>query len=154
MRTVLFLIVFTATGANCATRPDDAKTIAYAKHIHARVLDQSLPSIPLDRWLVKGAPAIERSEWRVDCEKAPEPSDSNRPLPICVEVRFWRRGAWGIVMLRVGEDGILGKPRVEYVFVRSRGESTQDSMKESPRLSDLPRLISEIEQTNTKVEKH
>jgi hypothetical protein len=117
------------------------EVLRYAKSVDVAKLDSTLPSQPLEEWLLRGPARIDELYWRVslDCDlKDPKP-DAGGDLPLCVKVGFRRGNTTGFGLLTVGtrKSGIKGQPALQYldvVFPFSVGD--YDKLSEFPRYLD------------------
>jgi len=121
----------------------DDEVLQYAKSIDVSNLDSTLPSQPLEEWLLRGPARIDELNWRIslDCDlKDPKP-DVEGDLPLCVKVGFRRGKITGFGVLTVGtrKAGIKGQPLFQYLDVLS-----PPPVGNYDRLSEFPRYLEGI----------
>ena len=83
----LLLVLCALTAAQDPNAARDAKLIADAKRIPVHKLDDVLPDLAFDKWLMKESGSDANYHWEVnDCgEQSGNPNDTG-PVPLCVEV--------------------------------------------------------------------
>jgi hypothetical protein len=126
----------------------EARVVAYGKALDVAKLDPALPSQRFDDWLSSGPPKIDSLEWSSGCDlklEGPEPRDG---WPLCVKARLRRHDLWGWVLVTIGttRSGIHGEPRVTHIVMTSRALAMKGQFRNAEMLSELPRLIVEVEE--------
>lgn len=130
----------------------DDQVVRYAKSVDVTKLDSTLPSQPLEEWLLRGPAQIDELHWRMspDCDlKDPKP-DAEGDLPLCVKIGFRRGNTTGFGLLAVGtrRSGIKGQPVLQYLDVLS-----PHSVGNYDKLSEFPRYLDGIVATGTEAQK-
>ncbi len=144
----MVLISRAFSAAQVQTNTED-EVLRYAKSIDVAKLDSTLPSQPLEEWLLRGPARIDEVTWRIslDCDlKDPQP-DAEGNLPLCVRIAFRRGNITGLGLLRVGtrKSGIKGQPAFQYPL----GVLFPFSVGDYDKLSELPRYLDGIPQFGT-----
>ena len=148
-RLIAFTILFSAAlGEAQAQAYAEDELVRYAKSIDVAKLDSSLPSQPLEDWLLHGPARIEELYWSItpSCDlKNPEP-DEDGELPLCVRIAFRKGGTSGFGVVRVGtvQSGIKGEPAFRYLTVLK-----PISVGNYDKLSEFPRYLDGIPQFGT-----
>src|SRR5216683_658487 len=121
----------------------DDQVLRYAKSIDVAKLDSTLPSQPLEKWLLHGPAQIDELNWWVsrDCDLKDLKPDAKGDLPICVKIGFRRGNITGFGLLTVGtrKSGINGQPALQYLDVLS-----PSSVGDYEKLSQFPHYLDGI----------
>src|ERR1051325_4868454 len=131
-----------ANGAGRAAAPSDV--VRYAKQIDVAVLDRSLSSQSLERWLASARLRLRGVQWsRGDCGLRPSEPSSKRDYPLCARIDFREPQAWGWISLKIGtvRTGIGGRPELQHCVVKSTGPPPLGAFHEVKKLSDLPAAL-------------
>lgn len=147
---IAVVVVLTAATFGDAQKQQytDDDLVRYAKAIDVSKLDPSLPSQPLEQWLLGGPAKIDELYWHVErsCDlKFPEP-DGDGEYPLCVKMGFRRGNTTGFGLVRVGtlESGVKGVPTLQYLDVLK-----PFSVGGYEKLSEFPRYLDGIPQFGT-----
>ncbi len=126
----------------------EADLVRYAKLVDVSKLDSTLPSQPLEEWLLHGPARIDGLYWRIslDCDLKDDEPDVEKDWPLCVKIGFRRGVISGFGVLRVGthKSGISGEPVFQYLSVLQ-----PLSVGGYDRLSEFPRYLDGIPQFGT-----
>lgn len=145
--TALVVVLF-AMSAQCNDRVDDATLTRYVKTIDVAVLDKSLESEELEKWLRSGPAKITKVEYLPgNCDLKPTREEPKGGWPLCVKLILRRGQLNGHAVIKVGtvRRGIQGEPSMVYMEFSSDKLSLRGVFKEVGRLSDLPRVLAELD---------
>ena len=145
---IIFIFVFLNMAFSQEALERDKMAINIAKQTRVREIDNSLPDMPYEEWLLELAGAKTRVSWEVnDCgEQTGDLSiDHARDIPMCVESLVAFEGNTKLhVVLHVGffNKGITAKSAYFFYAVIIKPDGHQDwSIK---KLSQLPNAIKTI----------
>jgi len=126
----------------------DDQVLQYAKSVDIAKLDSTLPSQPLEEWLLHGPARIDELNWQIsrDCDLQDPQPDAEGDLPLCVKVGFRRGNITGFGVLTVGtrKSGIKGQPMFQYLDVLS-----PTPVGNYDKLSEFPHYLDEVAHTVT-----
>jgi hypothetical protein len=141
---LVFLSLLFASSSFAQLPYTQERVIAHAKSIDVHTLDPSLPSERLEDWLQTGPPHARIWRWIVADTCDLKPVHAGTDYPLCVKVRFSRKGENGEFLVQVGtlHSGIVGASTI-YSDIRVY-ESAGVLSGSSERLSELPALLDRL----------
>ena len=154
MVVAVFLVSQDAPSRNTTS---EQAVVRYAKRLNVADLDPALRSRQLDTWLSSGPAHLDGIEWsRGDCDLKPDIREPREGYPLCVRIDLRRRNAWGWMVITIGNTrtGIQGRPRFERVSVTTKTLAQRGIFRGAKRLSELPKLLSEVEDADSKASGH
>ena len=153
---IALLTLFAAVTVECEGPAGNASVAGHAKAVDVATLDPALPSQQLEHWLLTGAPHLQKVDWLVgDCGTKPEGPEPEGGWPLCVRLQMRRQEVWGYAFLTVGtiRGGVHGAPRLDRMIFTSRTLALQGKFWEVAKLSDLPLVLSEIDEADKQARK-
>jgi hypothetical protein len=144
MRTTLTLIVISMMLLSSAPLIADDEYVTFAKSLTANKYDQSLPPIPVERWLTLILPRGIVASWGnyvTDCgeQTGVQAADKDRDMTMCAEIELEESGrSVGYLLLFIGtENGGISNTNTGLYY----GEMSRNGASIKLRkLSDLKKM--------------
>ena len=150
MAVAVFLVSQDAPSRNIIS---EQAVVRYAKRLNVADLDPALRSQQLITRLSFGPAHFETVEWsRGDCGLKPDIREPREGYPLCVRIDLRRRSTWGWIVITIGNtrSGIQGPARFVRVTMTTKVLARRGKFMETKRLSELPKLLSEVEAADAK----